>query len=75
MTIDLTYLSGDTQYVLTFPVCEIGNAIALCGWTLANPIRTHSQAAADEVRRLESLESLSIPDGTDWFKRYARRCV
>lgn len=80
-TINLQHFSGDTEYVLTFPVSEMANAIALCGWTLANKIRAHGGSEAlTELTRLEvGCEAndldLPIPDGREWFAKFARKAA
>lgn len=61
---------------LTFPVSEMGNALAICGWTLANNFdRSFSEVRA-ELNRLESLPFLEIPnDPRAWFAKFGIRIV
>lgn len=73
VTVEVTYWPDlDRGYKLRFPVSELGNAVALCGWTLVNDIEKTDEIRA-EIARLESFESLPIPDGKAWFARFASR--
>lgn len=69
--INVTHRTGTgTGFGLMFPVSELGHAIALCGWMLANEI-TKTDAVRAEIARLESSGSLPIPDARAWFATYA----
>jgi len=77
-TVNVRKYCGDTEYVLTFPISEMQNAIALCGWMIANSIRQHggSEAIA-ELERIEAKVAandwIPIPDGREWFQKFARK--
>ena len=63
----------DTLYSLSFPLEELGNAIALCGWMLANKILDNYAADSEvraEIKRLSALEYLDIPEA-GWFAKHA----
>lgn len=62
----------DQGYDLEFPIDQLSNAIALCGWTAANNIRPRSPEVLAELDRLGALEALDIPDGRRWFKRFGK---
>lgn len=70
--IEATHHADDATYRLRFPLSELANAIALCGWTLANSIRQTDEIAT-ELARLELLPYLEIPDGRGWFAEFATR--
>lgn len=68
--------SGDRFYRLEFPLAELGNALATCGWLLANDLKPVEPTTAEEIRReldrLQEQAYLDIPvDG--WFRRFAMR--
>jgi hypothetical protein len=67
----------DAGYDLEFPIEELGNAIALCGWTAAEHVKPVSRYDAEEIKielaRLQSLGALEIPDGRRWFKWFGKR--
>ena len=57
---------------MDFPIEEMEHAIALCGWTAASQITPQSNEVRRELRRLESLGALDIPDGRRWFKMFGK---
>lgn len=68
----ITDFKNGWAYKLQFPVSELGNCIALCGWTIMNDIERTDEVRAEEAR-LDCLEYLVIPDGRDWFQRYGTK--
>lgn len=62
----------ESTYALRFPISELSNAIALCGWTLANKLPQTAEVQA-EIARLESLPYLDIPDGRNWYAQFATK--
>lgn len=66
------WTSTDAAYRLDFPLSQLGNALALCGWTLQNAITKTPEVNA-ELARLGALDSLPIPDGREWFAKYGTK--
>lgn len=66
------HLAG-VDYMLHFPVSELENAIALCGWTLANDLPKGLPGVAAALAKAEAKEELLMPDGPAWLAQYATR--
>lgn len=62
----------DRGYDLEFPIEELGNAIAICGWTASSRVSPQSDEVRAELHRLEQLGPLDIPDGRRWVKRFGQ---
>jgi hypothetical protein len=68
----LHWTNLETLYRLAFPLDELANAVALCGWTLLNEL-PKTPALEAKLREVQALGDLEIPDGRVWFSRHARR--
>jgi hypothetical protein len=70
----IRYNSSGTCYDYTFPYPEMANFIALVGWTVTNYMQKTPEVrkALDEVEALsEANGGLDIPDGREWYRKYA----
>ena len=63
---------GDDRYRLSFPLSELANAIALCGWTMTNDL-VLTPDVEKELAFLTGANYLDIPDGREWFAKYGKR--
>lgn len=59
------------EYVLHFPLSELANAIAICGWMITNHLDRSNPAVHDEIARLAELPHLAILNARKWFAEYA----
>ena len=59
-------------YDLCFPLVELGNALAICGWSLWNRIDDAQKTPEvhDEFHRLRALEYLDLPDSREWLGKF-----
>lgn len=62
---------ASTAYVVTFPVNEIGEAVAYMGWLITEQFILEPEVVA-EMDRLREFESLPIP-GPEWFAKRATK--
>lgn len=60
------------EYILCFPLNELANAIAICGWMIANHLDRSNPDIQDELARLAELPHLAIlPNPRKWFSEFA----
>lgn len=70
-----TDANNGTGVEINIPLSELGNAIAIFGWTITNDLNLVGDVR-DEYNRLSDLEYLDILDGqafTDWRDKYVRK--
>lgn len=65
------YWVDGREYVLHFPLRELENAIAICGWMITNHLDRSNADVQDEIARLAQLPHLAILNARAWFAEYA----
>lgn len=65
------YWADGREYVLCFPLSELENAIAICGWMITNHLDCSNADVQNEIARLAVLPHLAILNARKWFAEYS----
>ena len=62
-----------TLYHLHFPLSQLENAIAICGWLIVNHIDRSNADVQNEIARLAARPHIAILNAQEWFRTYASK--